>query len=154
MAADLPNELIELLEKIMLGDTAFSQSKNLQNLLIFTAVKTDKSRVMDYINRLENYDANDIANVAIDNELFEEAFTIYKKFNLNTDAIKVLLNNIQNIDRCVTEQAMRLFYSFMCLRTLWAFFLLLFIHCFMLVARMALQRCSHLEPACHRTAQV
>ena len=110
MAADLPNELIELLEKIMLGDTAFSQSKNLQNLLIFTAVKTDKSRVMDYINRLENYDANDIANVAIDNELFEEAFTIYKKFNLNTDAIKVLLNNIRNIDRCVTEHEMRLFF--------------------------------------------
>ncbi len=62
--------------------------------MIFTAVKTDKSRVMEYINRLYNYDANDIAN-----ELFEEAFTIYKKFNLRTDAIKVLLNNIQDIDR-------------------------------------------------------
>ena len=99
MAADLPNELIELLEKIMLGDTAFSQSKNLQNLLIFTAVRTDKSRVMEYINRLDNYDATDIANIAIDNGLFEEAFTIYKKFTLNNEAVKVLLDHIKNIDR-------------------------------------------------------
>jgi clathrin heavy chain len=99
MAADLPNELIELLEKIMLGDTAFSQSRNLQNLLIFTAIKTDTSRVMEYINRLDQYDAADIGTVAIDNNLFEEAFAIYKKFNMNTDAVKVLLNNICNIDR-------------------------------------------------------
>jgi clathrin heavy chain len=99
MAADLPNELIELLEKIMLGDTAFSSSRNLQSLLIFTAVKTDQSRVMEYINRLDNYDANEIANISIENSMFEEAFTIYKKFNMNTDAIKVLLEHIKNIDR-------------------------------------------------------
>ena len=39
MAADLPNELIELLEKIVLENSAFSDNKTLQNLLIFTAVK-------------------------------------------------------------------------------------------------------------------
>jgi hypothetical protein len=53
IAADLPNELIELLEKTMLGHTALSQSKTLQNL-----------PVMEYISRLDNYDTNDIARLA------------------------------------------------------------------------------------------
>lgn len=39
MTADLPNELIELLERIILETSAFSDNKTLQNLLIFTAVK-------------------------------------------------------------------------------------------------------------------
>lgn len=44
---------------------------------------------MEYINRLDNYDAPDIANIAISNELFEEAFAIFKKFDVNTSAIQV-----------------------------------------------------------------
>jgi len=44
---------------------------------------------MEYINRLDNYDAPDIANIAITNELFEEAFAIFKKFEVNTSAIQV-----------------------------------------------------------------
>ncbi|VDM80945.1 unnamed protein product [Strongylus vulgaris] len=39
MAADLPNELIELLEKIVLDNSAFSEHRNLQNLLILTAMR-------------------------------------------------------------------------------------------------------------------
>ncbi|CAF4345449.1 unnamed protein product, partial [Rotaria magnacalcarata] len=62
---DLPNNLIELLEKIVIDNSVFSEHRNLQNLLILTAIKADRSRVMDYINRLENYDAPDIANIAI-----------------------------------------------------------------------------------------
>ena len=100
MNADLPNELIELLEKIVLESTTeFSTNKNLQNLLILTAIKADKKRVKDYIVRLNNYEAPDIAKIAIQNELFEEAFTIYSKFNLNVDAITVLISNINSIDR-------------------------------------------------------
>jgi len=48
MTADLPHELIELLEKIVLQNSAFSGNPNLQNLLILTAIKADKPRVMDY----------------------------------------------------------------------------------------------------------
>jgi len=100
MTADLPNELIELLEKIVLESTGeFSTNKNLQNLLILTAIKADKSRVKDYIIRLNNYEAPDIAKIAIQNELFEESFTIYNKFNLNVEAIGVLITNINSIDR-------------------------------------------------------
>jgi len=99
MAADLPNELIELLEKIVLDNSAFSDHRNLQNLLILTAIKADKTRVMEYINRLDNYDAPDIANLAISNQLFEEAFAIFRKFDVNTSAINVLIENIKNLDR-------------------------------------------------------
>ena len=64
--------------------------RNLQNLLILTAIKADRTRVMEYINRLDNYDAPDIANIAISSELYEEAFAIFKKFDVNTSAIQVL----------------------------------------------------------------
>merc|ERR1719353_153446 len=74
MTADLPNELIELLEKIVLQNSEFSDNRNLQNLLILTAIKADKTKVMEYINRLDNYDMPDIANIAVGSELYEEAF--------------------------------------------------------------------------------
>ncbi|XP_022186279.1 clathrin heavy chain [Nilaparvata lugens] len=99
MTADLPNELIELLEKIVLDNSVFSDHRNLQNLLILTAIKADRTRVMEYINRLDNYDAPDIANIAINNQLYEEAFAIFKKFDVNTSAIQVLIDNVQNLDR-------------------------------------------------------
>lgn len=89
MSADLRNELIEVLEKIVLDNSVFSDHRNLQNLLILTAIKADRSRVMEYINRLDNYDAPDIATIAISSELYEEAFAIYKKFEVNTSAIQV-----------------------------------------------------------------
>eukprot|EP01137_Pigoraptor_chileana_P023616 Opistho-2@90187 len=100
MAADLPTELIELLEKIVLEpNSMFNDNRNLQNLLILTAIKADRSKVMDYINRLDNYDAPDIANIAIGSELYEEAFAIFKKFGVNTSAVQVLINNIGSLDR-------------------------------------------------------
>lgn len=89
MAADLPNELIELLEKIVLDSSVFSEHRNLQNLLILTAMKADSSRVMEYIQKLDNYDAPDIANIAVTNKLYEEAFAIFRKFDVNSSAIKV-----------------------------------------------------------------
>ena len=69
--------------------------RNLQNLLILTAIKADRTRVMEYINRLDNYDAPDIANIAITNELYEEAFAIFKKFEVNTSAIQVITSSVE-----------------------------------------------------------
>lgn len=54
---------------------------------------------MEYITRLNNFDAPDIANIAIQNELYEEAFTIFRKYNANSSAISVLIDNIGNLDR-------------------------------------------------------
>ena len=73
--------------------------RNLQNLLILTAIKADKTKVMEYINRLDNYDAPDIANIAIGSELYEEAFAIFKKFEVNSSAVQVLIENVANLDR-------------------------------------------------------
>jgi clathrin heavy chain len=65
MDCDMPHELIELLERIVLHNSDFSDNKNLQNLLILTAIKTDKSKVMDFINRLDNYDGAELAEIAL-----------------------------------------------------------------------------------------
>ncbi|XP_062203111.1 clathrin heavy chain 2-like isoform X1 [Phragmites australis] len=99
MTADLPHELIELLEKIVLQNSAFSGNFNLQNLLILTAIKADPSRVMDYVNRLDNFDGPAVGEVAVEAQLYEEAFAIFKKFNLNVQAVNVLLDNIRSIER-------------------------------------------------------
>jgi len=101
IAVDLPNELIELLEKIVLHNSDFSKNPNLQNLLILTAIKADKSRVMDYINRLEHYDGPTIASIALGDpyRLYEEAFLIYKKSGMNSEAMDTLLTNVESMER-------------------------------------------------------
>lgn len=106
MAADLPSELIELLEKIVLQSSAFSGNPNLQNLLILTAIKADKTRVMDYIHRLDKFDGPAVGEIAVGSELYEEAFEIFKKFKHNVQAISVLIDNIENLERA-NEYAQR-----------------------------------------------
>jgi clathrin heavy chain len=100
--ADLPNELIELLEKIILEPSPFSENQHLQNLLILTAIKADSARVRDYIEKLDNYDAPEIANIAINSGLYEEAFEVYKKTKAHGEAINVLIEHIVSIDRAAT----------------------------------------------------
>ncbi len=101
MNADLPGALIELLERLVLQGSDFSNNRNLQNLLILTAIKADKPKVMDYINRLDNFDGPEIAGIAASDEhmLYEEAFTIYKKNDLEVEAVKILIDKLRDIDR-------------------------------------------------------
>jgi clathrin heavy chain len=99
MTAEMPQELIELLEKIVLQNSAFNNNPNLQNLLILTAIKADKTRVMDYINRLDAFNGPEVGEIAVGNELYEEAFAIFKKFDLHLDAMKVLLECLESIER-------------------------------------------------------
>jgi clathrin heavy chain len=95
-----------LLERIVLHNSDFADNKSLQNLLILTAIRSDTTRVMDYINRLDNYDGLKLAAVAKEPQhgLYEEALCIYKKFNEPVEAIRVLLYNLENI-RSATEFA-------------------------------------------------
>lgn len=97
--ADMPAELIELLEKIILEPSPFSENSSLQNLLMLTAAKADKSRLMDYIHRLSEYSTEEIANMCIQQGLYEEALEIYKKVNDHTAAANVLVDHIVSIDR-------------------------------------------------------
>ena len=100
MEAQLPSELLELLDKIVLDDTgAFGNNRNLQTLLIITAVKADESRVADYIERLDQFVPVQIANICIGAELYEEAFMAFAKFDMHVEAMDVLGNYIKDLDR-------------------------------------------------------
>lgn len=97
--ADMPVELIELLEKIILEPTTFSDNANLQNLLMLTAAKSDRGRVAGYIEQLDNYSPEDIAQQCIDVGMHEEAFLIYKKAGQHQEATGVLVDHVVSIDR-------------------------------------------------------
>ena len=99
IAAGLSKELIELLEKIILQTSAFSTNPSLQKLLILTAVRSHKERVLEYINRLDAYDGEDIASVCLDNEMYEEALVVYKKLGMAGDAIAVLTDHMNDLAR-------------------------------------------------------
>lgn len=117
MAADLPGELISLLERIILQGSDFSDNKNLQNLLILTAIRADASRVAGYIDQLDNFDAKDVALICVSENhmLFEEGFTIYVKFakpeftqdqeeqvEMQVLAVGVLVDHMKDLDRAKT----------------------------------------------------
>ncbi|EKM49484.1 uncharacterized protein PHACADRAFT_264985 [Phanerochaete carnosa HHB-10118-sp] len=101
LSADLPIELIELLEKIILEPSPFSENKNLQNLLMLTAIRADKGKVVGYIDKLQHYDASEIAKIATEHGLYEEALLIYKKYEQHAMAINVLVEHIVSLDRGV-----------------------------------------------------
>ncbi len=62
-------------------------------------LQADKSRVKDYIKRLDNFDGPAVGEIAVGYEMFEEAFEIYKKFGLKSQAIRVLLDHQGDLDR-------------------------------------------------------
>ena len=97
--ADLPGELIELLEKIILEPSPFSDNSSLQNLLMLTAAKADKGRLMDYIQQLTAYNPDEIAAMCVDQGLFEEAFQIFTKQGNHKAATDVLVDHVVSIDR-------------------------------------------------------
>ncbi|SGZ23972.1 BQ5605_C023g09673 [Microbotryum silenes-dioicae] len=99
LSADLPSELIELLEKIILEPSAFSDNSNLKKLLMLTAIRADKGRVMGYIERVEGFNVEEIAAIATEHGLYEEAFTLFKKNDRHLDAMNVLVEYIVSIDR-------------------------------------------------------
>lgn len=51
--------------------------------------QADATKVKDLVNRLDNFDGPAVAEKAIEYGLYEEAFDIYKKFNMKVDAAKV-----------------------------------------------------------------
>ncbi|TKY47560.1 Clathrin heavy chain 1 [Spatholobus suberectus] len=75
--------------------------KRWNRLRLLTQFLEHLSRVMDYVNRLDNFDGPAVGEMAVEAQLYEEAFAIFKKFNLNVQAVNVLLDNIHSIDRAV-----------------------------------------------------
>lgn len=106
MAANLPNELIQVLDRLVLQGTpgdGFSDNPNLQDLLMWTAIQTEPHKVMDLIHRLEHFNAAEMAQRCClpQYALYEEAFEILKKNQLHVEALDVLLVNLENLDRGV-----------------------------------------------------
>ncbi|EOA80785.1 Clathrin heavy chain [Exserohilum turcicum] len=99
ITGDMPAELIELLEKIILEPSTFSDNPSLQNLLMLTACKSDRGRVMNYIQQLDQYTPEDIAQQCIEVGMFDEAFEIFKKHENHVEAANVLIEHIVSIDR-------------------------------------------------------
>lgn len=99
MENDMQEELIELLEKIILEPSPFNDNTSLQGLLILTAIKADPSRVLNYIEKLDKFDPQEIAPLCVDNQLYEEAFEVYDKFEMRNEAMKVLVEDIMSLDR-------------------------------------------------------
>lgn len=68
-------------------------------MLIVTAIKADTTRVMDYINKLDNFDGHNLALVAKGEKykLYDEALAIYKKIGDSVEAIKVIIENLENL---------------------------------------------------------
>lgn len=99
MQNDLPVQLIELLEKIIIEPSPFSDNKSLKNLLFLTAIRSDKGKVMSYIDRLDGYDVDEIARIATEAGLHEEAFTIFSKHEKHAEAMNVLVDHVVSIDR-------------------------------------------------------
>ncbi|KAK1921835.1 hypothetical protein DB88DRAFT_499360 [Papiliotrema laurentii] len=99
MHMELHGPLLELLEKIIIEPSPFSDNKSLQSLMFLTAIKNDKGKVMGYINKLSGYDVEAIAKVATEAGLYEEAFTIYQKHEMHAEAMNVLVEHMVSIDR-------------------------------------------------------
>ena len=99
MDNDLPQELIELLEKIILEPSPFNDNTSLQGLLILTSIKADPSRVMNYIEKLDKFDPHEIGPLCVESQLYEEAFELYDRFELRSEAMKVLVDDIMSLDR-------------------------------------------------------
>jgi clathrin heavy chain len=97
IAAQIPTQLLGLLEKVVMESPQFQNNTSLQNLLIITAIKSDTSRVMTYVTRLNDYTWDQICDRLIQAQLYDEAIAAYKKFNQNVEAVRVMLDYKQNL---------------------------------------------------------
>ncbi|PJF16663.1 Clathrin heavy chain [Paramicrosporidium saccamoebae] len=101
IGADLAKELLAVLEKLLYGGTSFSSNKNLQNLLLLTAIKTRPDSVMDHMKKLTNFDGSEIAKTCTQAGLFEEALFGYKKGGNLAMAVTILVEFIKDFDRAL-----------------------------------------------------
>jgi clathrin heavy chain len=56
MTTNLPHKLIELFEMVVLQNFISNGNHKIENILILVIIKVDKTQVMDYINKLDNFE--------------------------------------------------------------------------------------------------
>ncbi|BAP70266.1 clathrin heavy chain [Kluyveromyces marxianus] len=99
MSNGLKTELIELLEKIILEPSPFNDNPALQGLLLLSAIRYEPNKVSNLIEKLDNYDVDEIAPLCIENGLNEEAFEIYDKHGKHSKALTVIVEDLLELDR-------------------------------------------------------
>lgn len=100
-AAGMTKELTTILDQVVLSGK-FQRNKYLENLLITNAIKSRPEKVSEYLNKLEDYDPNDIAPTAIEHMMFDAAFTVYNKAGMKKQAVIVLLDHMHDVGRART----------------------------------------------------
>ncbi|ESS68039.1 clathrin heavy chain [Trypanosoma cruzi Dm28c] len=98
MNAGMTHELTSILDQIVVRGR-FRKNRFLENLLIMTAIRSRKEKVMEYVSTLENYDAKEVASIASNAELPEVAFAVYEKNDMKKEAATVLLRDLKDISR-------------------------------------------------------
>ncbi|ORM41265.1 Clathrin heavy chain 1 [Babesia sp. Xinjiang] len=85
-------EVIALLEQLLLTQTQFSSSSNLQNLLLATAVKTNPAKLEEYLSKLDNYDVSALSKLSDSLGLSRSSFSILKSAGRALEALDALLS--------------------------------------------------------------
>ncbi|RNF03260.1 clathrin heavy chain 1 [Trypanosoma rangeli] len=98
MNAGMTQELASILEQIVVRGR-FRKNRFLENLLIMTAIRSRKDKVMEYVLTLENYDAKEVASIATNAEMPEVAFAVYDKNDMKKEAATVLLRDLKDVSR-------------------------------------------------------
>eukprot|EP01013_Petalomonas_cantuscygni_P037898 TRINITY_DN68827_c0_g1_i1.p1 TRINITY_DN68827_c0_g1~~TRINITY_DN68827_c0_g1_i1.p1 ORF type:complete len:1710 (+),score=593.72 TRINITY_DN68827_c0_g1_i1:183-5312(+) len=107
-AAQLHSELIDLLEKIVLGPSEFRGNPTLSNVLLQTAVMAGSDRVADLVQRLEAFDPTAVETHARKHGRYEELFLMFRKTGKHhREAVQVLVEDLHSLSRAV-EYAQRL----------------------------------------------
>eukprot|EP01062_Namystynia_karyoxenos_P039152 TRINITY_DN28473_c0_g1_i1.p1 TRINITY_DN28473_c0_g1~~TRINITY_DN28473_c0_g1_i1.p1 ORF type:complete len:1684 (+),score=694.99 TRINITY_DN28473_c0_g1_i1:92-5053(+) len=102
MQAGMDAQLTRALEKLLLDDgpRPFGDNKYLQNLLMHTTIRGKRDRLGEYIQLLTNFDHGEVAKVALQNGLHEEAFEIFKRKEGGAPrAMQVILQNVGSVAR-------------------------------------------------------
>ncbi|CDR98027.1 clathrin heavy chain, putative [Babesia bigemina] len=90
--ANMDAEVIALLEQLLLTQTQFASSGNLQNLLLATAVRTNPEKLEEYLPKLDNYDVTALSKLATSLGRTRSSFSILKNAGRHLDALDALLN--------------------------------------------------------------
>lgn len=99
IAAGLKADLITLLEKLLFEGSSFKGNRNLQNLLLLTAISVAPERVQEFVDQLDNFDGVEVAEQALQHGLHEEAFRLYRRANLHVQAVEVLIDHLGDLER-------------------------------------------------------
>ncbi|SIO73338.1 clathrin, heavy polypeptide [Babesia microti strain RI] len=92
MDAKMNYHLITLLDRLILSKSNFSDNRNLQNLLLVTALREKSDKLETYIDVCTNCDVNQVAKLALELDEVDHALNLYIRSGNMAEAVRVLLD--------------------------------------------------------------